>query len=181
MGAAVAPEATKLDLVKRAAIGALDLLEPDDEIGLWIFSTALPDGGRYRELVPVSKVGQRKGDLLAAIGQLAPVPGGRTPLYATARASVQVLGGSIDPTRVNAVVLLTDGHNEDPADDDRTRLLSELRSQKEDQLVRLFTIGYGVDADAETLRLIAQASRGTYLPAAPGAIDLVLRRVIASF
>jgi len=181
MGAVAASNQTKLDLVKRAAIGALDRLEADDEIGLWIFSTRLPGGGSYRELIPVSRIGQRKADLSAAIEQLVPVSGGRTPLYATARAGVQVLRGSIDPTRVNAVVLLTDGHNEDPADDDRTRLLAELQSQREDELVRVFTIGYGAEADAETLRLIAQASRGIYVEAAPGAIDRVLRGVIASF
>ena len=83
---------------------------------------------------------------------------------------MRTLGSSIDPTRVNAVVVLTGGRNEDPGDQDRTALLDFLQSQREDSLVRVFTIGYGDKADEETLRLIARASRGaSYDAGRPGA------------
>ena len=177
MGERLPSGETKLELVRRAALEAVGQLAVDDEVGLWSFATTAP----YRELVAVGRAGAQLGPLRGAIEQLSPVPGGRTALYATTRAAVRTLGSSIDPTRVNAVVVLTGGRNEDPGDQDRTALLDFLQSQREDSLVRVFTIGYGDKADEETLRLIARASRGAWYEATPGAIASVLRLVISDF
>ena len=59
-----------------------------------------------------------------------------------------------DPAAINAVVLLTDGRNED-VNDDLAGLLSSLQAGTEgrqSQPVRVFTIAYGADADQSTLR-----------------------------
>ena len=69
--------------------------------------------------------------------------------------------GDFDPTRINAVVLLTDGRNEDPNNNDLEALLQHLRAGTEGenaQPVRIFAIAYGGDADLETLRRIAEAT-----------------------
>ena len=180
MGERLPSGETKLELVRRAALEAVGQLAVDDEVGLWSFATRAGTAP-YRELVAVGRAGAQLGPLRGAIEQLSPVPGGRTALYATTRAAVRTLGSSIDPTRVNAVVVLTGGRNEDPGDQDRTALLDFLQSQREDSLVRVFTIGYGDKADEETLRLIARASRGAWYEATPGAIASVLRLVISDF
>jgi Ca-activated chloride channel family protein len=171
---------TKLDLVKAAA-PALDQLVDDDQLALWTFSTAMPGGGTYREVVPMSRIGDRRGDVRAAIEQLTPVRGGRTPLYATTRATVRAVSESFAADRINAVLLLTDGHNEDPNDTNDIGLLTDLRSQPDRRLVRVFTIGYGADADTEMLTKIARASRGAFYPADPSSIDRVLSTVISNF
>jgi Ca-activated chloride channel family protein len=171
---------TKLDLVKTAA-AAFDQLVDDDQVSLWIFSTGLPGGARYRELVPMSRIGDRRGDLRTAIEQLAPVSGGRTPLYATTRATVRAVGESFAADRINAVLLLTDGVNEDPSDTDGIDLLRYLQVQPDGRLVRVFTIGYGADADTEMLTKIARASRGAFYRADPSSIDRVLTMVISNF
>jgi Ca-activated chloride channel homolog len=172
---------TKLDLVKTATT-AFDQLADDDQVALWTFSTGQPGDARYREILPMSRIGDRRGDLRAAIEQLTPIRGGGTPLYATTRASVRSQTESFVSDRINAVLLLTDGHNEDPNDTDGTGLLRDLQLQVDRNLVRVFTVGYGADADTEMLTKIARASRGAFYPAAdPGSIDRVLTAVLSNF
>jgi len=171
---------TKLDLVKTAA-GAFDQLVDDDQVSLWTFSTGMPGGARYREVVPMSRLGDRRGDLRTAIEQLTPVRGGRTPLYATTRATVRAQSERFATDRINAVLLLTDGYNEDPSDSDGIGLLRELQLQQDVRLVRVFTVGYGADVDTEMLTKIARASRGAFYRADPGSIDRVLPAVLSNF
>ena len=43
---------TKLELAKQAVLSGLDSFKPEDEIGLWIFSTNLDGDNDYLELIP---------------------------------------------------------------------------------------------------------------------------------
>ena len=96
------------------------------------------------------------------IGSLVPLNG--TPLYDVTADSYQTAVDSFDPTRINAVILLTDGVNDDgdQSDDEQQLddLLDQLRSGGEGQAarpVRVFTIA-SADAAASDLRRIAEAS-----------------------
>ncbi len=74
--------------------------------------------------------------------------------------------------RINAIIMLTDGQNEYPPDDDLASLLEQLNGESADTSVRVFTIGYGEGADPETLQAIADASRGAYYEATdPASIE----------
>jgi Ca-activated chloride channel family protein len=172
---------TKLELAKQAAIRALEQYAPDDEVGLWIFST--PQQGRstpWVELVPIAPVRDNLAQLRSRIRGL--TPAGGTALYATARESVRFVRQSFDPARINAVVFLTDGKNEYPADTDLEGLVRSLASEDESVAVRVFTIAYGDDADLPTLRRIAQAARGAAYDASdPASIDKVFTAVISNF
>ncbi len=85
-------------------------------------------------------------------------------------------------TRINAVVLLTDGGNSDPANKDLNSLERSLRSQPDDAFVRVFTVGYGRQADLTALAAIALATRaGVYSSDDPRAIQKVLIAVISNF
>jgi Ca-activated chloride channel family protein len=181
--------ATKLDLAKQAAVDALDLFAPDDEVALRIFSTDLggPESSEYLDLVEYGRVADQAEALGTRIRDLVPTNG--TPLYGVTEASYAKALDNYDPTRINAVVLLTDGVNDDgaPDDDDEqfTRLINELRSGSEGQAsrpVRVFTISYGADADADVLRRIAEASAAaTYSAKDPASIAAVLDAVISNF
>jgi Ca-activated chloride channel family protein len=181
MGEAVPKAGTsKLELAKQAAIRAVDQLAPEDELGLWIFSSDLQAGKPYLELVPISPVGQRVAEVKQKISSLAPRTG--TALYATAREASRRMRASFDASRINAIVLLTDGRNEYPPDTDLAGLLRELRSEGEDVAVRVFPIAYGEDADLPTLRQIAEASRAAAYDASdPASIDKVFTAVISNF
>jgi Ca-activated chloride channel family protein len=172
---------TKLDLAKRAAIRALSQFAPDDGLGLWVFSSEFPPSQQpYLELVPIEPVRERIDDLRARIAGL--TPQGGTALYATTRAATRFLRSSFDPERINAVVLLTDGKNEYPPDNNLESLIQELSSEGEDVAVRVFPIAYGQDADLPTLRRIAEASRAAAYDAAdPASIDKVFTAVVSNF
>ena len=179
---------TKLDLAKRAAQSALDQFKSDDEVGLRIFTTDV-DGQNhdYVDLVPIAPMGANKEAIRRKIGELAPLNG--TPLYSVTQASFDDMKKAADPTRINAVVLLTDGQNEDgtAADDDQQldALLRAGRSGSEGQAtspVRIFPIAYGSGADLPTLKRIAEATDATAYDASdPKSIEKVFTAVISNF
>jgi Ca-activated chloride channel family protein len=179
---------TKLDLAKVAALSALDEFKDTDEVGLWVFSTDL--GGEHpnwREVVPVGQIGENRDELAAAIERQIPVSG--TPLYEVTSVAYGTMLEEYDPQMINAIVLLTDGVNDDgvPGDDDEqfTELISTLQAGSEgasSRPVRVFTISYGETADVITLRAISQAtSAATYNASNPQTIEQVFTAVISNF
>lgn len=192
MGNLADPEtgATKLDLAKQATITALDEFNDDDEVGLWAFTTDLGDAGdpqEYVELIPTGRIGDVREQLASRIRDLVPLNG--TPLYSSTRAAYEQQLVDFDPTRINAVVLLSDGVNDDgEPDDDREQLqdlldaLSADSEGQQGQAVRVFPISYGEDADLATLRRIAEASQAAvYDSSDPRSINKVLVAVISNF
>ena len=177
---------TKLDLAKQAAVRALDQFKDDDLVGLWTFSTDLPDGNLDKLQEP-ARVGDIRETLAGKIRELQPVNG--TPLYEATKDAFSASQKAFNPKRINAVVVLSDGKNQDGDDtDDRdqlTSLIDTLESASEGispRAVRVFPIGYGEDADMATLRQIADAtSAAAYDASDPTTIDRILNAVISNF
>lgn len=172
---------TKLELAQDAAIAALDGFAPDDEVGLWAFSTELgPASEPWLELQPVAAAKRAVPAMQADIDTM--VAGGGTALYATLRTAQEQLLAELDTARINAIVLLSDGKNEYPRDTDLDSLLEQLRGESTDTSVRVFPIGYGQGADPMALGAIAEASRGKYYEANdPASIENVLASVLSNF
>jgi Ca-activated chloride channel family protein len=87
-----------------------------------------------------------------------------------------------DSTRINAVVVLTDGednssHLTEPG------LVTELKARAEDQErnVRVFTIAYGSEANRTDLASIAAASSGNAYIGDPTQISDVYRQISSFF
>ena len=181
MGEPVAGAGTRLDLAKQAATASLELLGGQDTLSLWTFSTELDGATRpYRVLVPPGAVATVRDDYPRLVAALE--PRGGTALYATTRAAVEQVRAQFDPSRINAVVLLTDGVNEYPPDDDLDALLADLGTEDERSRVRVFPIAYGADADLDVLGRIARATTAAAYDAGdPTSIDKVLRDVVSNF
>jgi Ca-activated chloride channel family protein len=189
MGDEAASGKSKLDLAKEAASGSLSQFKPDDLVGLREFSTGLGPGANqdYLDLVPVGPLSANEEKIQSQITGLYPTNG--TPLYDVTQQSVQSMLDSYDPSRINAVVLLTDGNNDDGDTSDDNRQLASLLSflQEETQgehakPVRLFTIGYGKDADSVHLKQMSEAANGNYYDATdPSSITKVFTQVISNF
>lgn len=173
--------ASKLDLAKQAAEQAVAGLAPDDEIGLWLFSTDLGANGEpYLESVPIGPAAATLPKVTDTIRGL--VPDGGTGLYATLREAQRQMVSTLDPERINAVVILTDGRNEYPPDTDLDGLVRQLGGESLDTSVRVFPIGYGEGADAAALKQIAEASRAAFYDASdPATIGKVLTSVLSNF
>ena len=183
---------TKLDLAKQAIDDVDQPVQSDDDIVEFdIFSTrprrptATRPWCRARAPGRVAEIGEQ---LRSKVDTLAPQNG--TPLYEVTQRRVHTRRSSnFDPARINAVVLLTDGKNQDDNQDDDDEqfqhLLTTLRSGNEGQLsqpVRVFPIAYGADADVDALKAIADASNSaTYDAKDPTTINQVLTAVISNF
>jgi Ca-activated chloride channel family protein len=180
---------TKLELAKQAAIASLGQFKDDDEVGLRIFTTEITGepGVDYLDLVPVAPIGPQRDELASRIENLVPVNG--TPLYQVTQDSYDAMRQAYDPARINAVVLLTDGRNEDgeAADDEAQleQLLESVRGGSEgatSEPVRIFAIAYGEDADLAVLRRIADASNAVAYDASdPTTINQVFAAVVSNF
>jgi len=176
---------TKLDLAKRAAIEALDQFKADDEVALRIFSTELAatEPSDYVDVVPFGPIGSQREQLATRIRQLVPTNG--TPLYTATRDSYRLMQEEYDPERINAIVLLSDGMNEDPRNTDVGGLLEELSASNEGQSsrpVRLFPIAYGSGADMNVLQQLAEATNAAAYDASdPRSITNVFTAVVSNF
>jgi Ca-activated chloride channel family protein len=184
MGEEVGGGDTKLDLAKSASIDALDEFKPEDQVGLRIFSTNISpkDPRDYLDLVPLGEISGNREAIASRIGSLVPTEG--TPLYTTAVDSFEFMKTQFDPARINAVVLLTDGRNEDDFND-LNATIAKLRAGSEGQSsqpVRLFTIAYGQDADKNTLKRLSEATNAaTYDASDPQSINKVFTAVVSNF
>jgi Ca-activated chloride channel family protein len=178
---------TKLELAVAAAADSLEQFQDRDEVGLRIFSTDLEGEGSgtdQLDLLPIAPIGDRRDELRERLAGLTPVFG--TPLYDVTADAYQQMVDEYDDERINAIVLLTDGRNDDPEGQlDLAELLDQLTAGSEGQSsqpVRVFPIAYGRDADLATLSRIADATNAAVYDASdPGSIDRVFAAVISNF
>jgi hypothetical protein len=184
MGALVpgAGGATRMDLARRAAAGAMPLLPPGSEVGLWEFATKLVGRSDHRELVPLGPLdgpdggADRRAALALGVAGLQQIVDGGTGLYDTTLAAVRAVRRGWDPDRVNSVVLLTDGRNDDTDGIDLATLLAQLRAENDPQRpVPVISLVYGPDADAAALRAISHATGGaTYVARDPRQVGQIM-------
>ncbi|MEV1081480.1 substrate-binding and VWA domain-containing protein [Streptomyces sp. NPDC050211] len=159
---------SRMDVTKASLLQALATFTPEDEIGLWDFSTKLDGDKDYRVRVPTERLGDRAGEgtqrdlLSAAFSALAPVPNGATGLYDTTLAAYQAATSSYDKGKFNALVILTDGVNQDPGSISRSDLVERLEQlTNPERPVPLIMIAVGPDADREEAEQIAKATGGS--------------------
>ncbi|HEU4947767.1 MAG TPA: substrate-binding domain-containing protein [Kribbella sp.] len=175
MGQKIGPK-TRMQLTIEAAGGGLKLFPDNAALGLWIFSTKLSGNADWKPLVPIRKLTPQQRRLIVnqLSGQQARVGGG-TGLYDTAIAAVRTVRDSYDPSAVNAVLLFTDGKNDDPGSltlDQAVRALESLRDPA--RPVRIIALGMGPDADSAELARLAEATGGrSYLARNPADLQRV--------
>jgi hypothetical protein len=159
--------ATRMELTVQAAQQGLGLFEDDNMLGAWAFSTDMTRTTDYREMIPLGALsdrlgrGTRRSELAAGLERLQPKPNGGTGLYDTIRAAHRHVRTTYDPTKVNSLIVLTDGKNEDPNSTTLEQLVAELRSVSDPRRpVPVISIGLGPDIDMGPLRQIAQVTWG---------------------
>jgi Ca-activated chloride channel family protein len=172
-------EPTRLEATVDAAVRSLDVLSERSEAGLWEFSTELPGGehgGDYRELVPVGPLNEEVGgaDRRTQIveGLEALQPENDTALNDTALAAYDALLDNYEPGLRHAIVLLTDGRNDDDDSITNGALLRRVEElQDPERPVRIVAIAYGEEADVAQLEKVTGVTGGKVL-ASPNADDL---------
>ncbi|MEV7195978.1 substrate-binding and VWA domain-containing protein [Streptomyces sp. NPDC093510] len=159
---------SRMEVTKASLLQALAGFTDEDEIGLWEFATSLDGTRDYRELQPTRRLGGRKGGvthrdkLSEAFGALQPVPGGATGLYDTTLAAYKKARSTYASGKFNALVILTDGANQDPDSISRSSLLSQLKGLTDPkEPVPIIAIAVGPEADKDEAEQIAGATGGS--------------------
>ncbi|MFB9319538.1 protein kinase domain-containing protein [Cryptosporangium minutisporangium] len=172
---------TRLQLATRAASASLSYFGTNDAVGLWEFSTHLSGSVDHRQLVPISAKDEEA--LTRALRNLQPQ--NDTGLYDTARNAVNAVRAQADADGINAVVLLTDGDNQDPGSVSPAALLAGLRPRAGQPAVRVYPIAFGDDlseAGKGVLNQIARTTGGRYYQSNdPRDIESVLGDVMSNF
>ena len=179
---------TKLDLAKQAVIDGLDQFKADDLVGVRVFTSGI-DGGaaNYQDLAPVQPIGPNRERIKSQVDSLTPLNG--TPLYEVTQVSYDDMLQGYDPALINAVIVLTDGRNDDgDATDDRKQLDALVADVKDNndgensRPVRIFTIAYGGDTNPGELKRISEASNATaYTATDATTINDVFAAVVSNF
>jgi ABC-type molybdate transport system substrate-binding protein len=153
---------TRMDLTTDATVRALPLFKPTTKIGYWEFSTKLDGDKDYKEIIPTETMAdlQANGgaDKLRAIRA---TPDGQTGLYDTVLAAYQQSRAEWEAGRLNLVLVLTDGQNEDDNGISREDLLAQLgKLQDPHRPLQVIGIGLGPDVDPAELNAITGATGG---------------------
>ncbi|MEI2731767.1 MAG: substrate-binding domain-containing protein [Dermatophilaceae bacterium] len=178
--------ATRLDLAVRAAVAGLAVYPDDTKAGLWAFSTQLTPTTDYQVLTPLGVLGkgddgvtgrQRMGQGLAAVRVK---PDGGTALYDTLLAAVREVRSHWDSARVNSVIIITDGANEDDMGIDLATLLGTLKAENDPaKPVWVFPVAYGPSSDVTVLEQIVGVTGGkVYQAIDPLTIGAVIQDAI---
>ncbi|NBE83380.1 extracellular solute-binding protein [Micromonospora sp. NEAU-HG-1] len=170
---------SRFQVATAAAAKGFGLLNSEDQVALWSFSseTSQRPKSPYSEEIRLSAFDQKA--LTRKISSLH-VEGG-TALYATVRAAHRYMLDHYDESRINAVVVLTDGKNEYSKDTRLARLLQDVALDPK-RPVKIFCIAFDEQSDFVTLDRIAKASAGKAFDARDTAkIDDAFVKLVSSF
>jgi Ca-activated chloride channel family protein len=165
----------RLENAKQGLQAFIREVAPQDNIGLTIFSD------RIQPLVDIAPARENRAKLRSIVSNL--VADGGTAIYDATTAGVDQVGKLADTSRINAVVLLTDGEDTDSTSS-ADQVVAALAGQGDStKRVRVFTIAYsaGAAGAAENLARIAEASGGKAYVGKTSDIESVYRSISSFF
>jgi hypothetical protein len=152
----------RMQLTTQATAKALHLFKPATQLRILAFSTRLDGDKDYREILPMAPVAQHlAGGALDRLNQLKATANGGTGLYDSILDTYRTARREWEPGRLNLVIVMTDGRNEDPRGISRADLLAELaKLQDPRRPIPLIGVGVGPDADKAELDQLTKATGG---------------------
>ncbi|MGC5308785.1 substrate-binding domain-containing protein [Micromonospora zamorensis] len=152
---------TRLAATVKAAQEGSDLLLDNSELGIWVFSTKVEGDRDYREILPVAPLRGQRTRLAERLADVQVKTGGGTGLYDATLAAYRNARQHWTPGRINLVLIMTDGRNEDGDSIGRSKFLSELTQLQDPRRpLPIVFIGLGRDIDPDELNAIAQVTDG---------------------
>ncbi|XVV02598.1 substrate-binding domain-containing protein [Actinosynnema sp. CA-248983] len=138
------------------------IVKSTTKVGVWLFSTNLDGDRDHRELLPVKTVAEHLATgSPEKLRSVRAIEGGATGLYDSVLAGYRSARENWESGRLNVVVVMTDGRNEDPAGISRETLLAELAALQDPRRpLPVVALGIGGDADLAELTEIASATGG---------------------
>jgi len=172
---------TREQVTVEAATRGLDLFDDSWALGLWTFSTNLDGNRDYREILPVGPLSSTRDRAVRGLAGIRPKAGGGTGLYDTVLAAYRAMLDTWDAGRLNTVVIMTDGDNDDANGLTLPALLDELGKRKDPRRpVDIVVIGIGPDVTQAPLRQITGVTGGGVFTAPdPADIGTIFLRALA--
>ena len=111
--------------------------------------------------MPIGPLSTQRTQMLAKIGGIAPNPKGDTGLYDTILAAYQEVKKDWDPGRVNSIVMMTDGDNDDANGISHEQLLAQLKQLADPKKpIQVIVIGIGPSVNPAPLEQITKTTGG---------------------
>ncbi len=171
--------ASKLQIVQLAAGKATSLFSDGTKISLWEFSTNRTPTTDYKELVPMTLMGGKVNGVPTRQVMGGAIRGlqakGNTGLYNTTIAAYKSAVEQWEADRLNLVVIMTDGQDDNVNGLKRDQLIAQLKqASRPDRPVQIVTIAYGSEADVSSLQEISRATGGrTFISRNPQDVEKV--------
>lgn len=162
----------RINSARKALQTFVNQLSDNDIFGLTTFSDA------SNLVSPLAPLGPKRQQVLDQIGGL--FPQGGTRLYDTISEVYSTLQAEPPGKSIRAVVVLTDG--EDTKSQQRAeQIIARLSQDQEGRSVKVFTIAYGDEANAETLQGISESTGARSYPSDPVSIEQIYRQIATFF
>ena len=172
---------TREEVTIDAAKRGLGLFDDSWVVGIWTFSTELEGANDYKELVPIGPLAAQRTQILSALGTVKPKQNGDTGLYDSLLAAYKTVLSGWDPGRVNSVVFLTDGVNDDKNGLNLAQLLAALQKIVDPtKPVQVVMIGIGNEVNRDELqRITGTTGGGVFVTEDPAKIGEIFLQAIA--
>ncbi|MGD9093320.1 MAG: VWA domain-containing protein [Anaerolineales bacterium] len=167
-------EGDKISSARGSLVQFIDLLDDRDRLKVVIFNTEL------LTLSELSPVGDKRDEIKTRVSGI--VERGGTRLYDATLDAYQDMQEEGDPKHIRAVVVLSDG-----MDTDSEFRLQELMnkfgagSEEGGKSIKVFTIAFGGDADADILQQIAESTGGKVYTSDPTTISEIYAQIATFF
>jgi Ca-activated chloride channel homolog len=184
-------EPGRLAVVQQALDEVVSQLVDEHDVGFWTFPSGDPEVP-WTEHVPIQPLPDSRDAIRSAIDGLSPMAD--TPLYRTVAAAyeemarhrdAQLLDEQDGEERINAVIVLSDGGNNDDAEpgydlEQLRETVTEMAGTSPDAApVQVFTIGFSDDAEfAELEQIAAMTSAEAFDATDPDRLDEILPEVL---
>jgi Ca-activated chloride channel family protein len=162
----------KIGFAREGAVALLDAMRNEDDFALLPFNAQpMPSG-------PPAPLGAQRDQKRRQIQGL--FASGGTSLYDAILAACKTASRTDTGRRISAIVVLSDGQDTSSSTT-LPQLLAAIKATPERETVRIFTIGYGRDADSSVLKKISDATQAKSYDGKPENIREVFRDISTFF
>jgi Ca-activated chloride channel family protein len=164
----------KIVAARASLLQFLSLLDDRDRVEIILFSSEITP---LNELAPMS---QERADLMTRVSGI--IEDGNTRLYDAVSFAYDELQVQGDPDHIRSIVVLSDG-NDTHSNLSIEQLLGDINqfSDEGGSSIKLFTIGFGDDADKDALQRIADPTGGKQYDATPENINKIYQEIATFF
>jgi hypothetical protein len=174
---------TRAAVMQQAAARALALFDDRWAVGCWIFSTDMVGKRPWKELLPIVPLSSERSEVQQCIPKIVPKKTGNTGLYDTALAAYKSVLDGWQAGRVNSVIIMTDGVNDNDEGITQQQLIEQLTKLRDPRRpVRMVMVGIGPDVDPRELQTIANVTSagGAYVTPDPAKISDIFLQAMAT-